>query len=176
MGERDRARLLLQEGKSFFDSLPPGMQPNRPIFWCNWRGSSPIKPWHGCRSSRITRIPPPATMTWPRSPSELATDHPAEAERFFNLREGSGPVLPTTDTLRLCRRLARVDPPRARRVAASLSGPGARACAWAFVALGLAEKGNADASEALDHAIQEIDRLRESGRAPNGSTSSAASA
>jgi hypothetical protein len=66
----------------------------------------------------------------------------------------------------LCRRLARVDPPRARRVAASLGSPGARACAWAFVALGLAEKANVDASLALDHAIREIDRIRESGPAP----------
>ena len=68
--------------------------------------------------------------------------------------------------LRLCRRLARVDPPRARRVAASLSGPGTRACAWASVAVGLAEKDKAGASEALDRAIQEIDRLRESGPGP----------
>ena len=68
-----------------------------------------------------------------------------------------------TDVLRLCRRLARVDPARARRVAASLGGPGIRACAWAYVALGLAEKDKAGASEAMDRAIEEIDRLRESG-------------
>ena len=38
--------------------------------------------------------------------------------------------------------------------------------AWAFVALGLAEKDKAGASEAMDRAIQEIDRLRESGPGP----------
>ena len=44
-----------------------------------------------------------------------------------------------------------------------LNIPGARASAWAYVALGLAEKDKAGASEAIDRAIQEIDRLRESG-------------
>jgi len=63
----------------------------------------------------------------------------------------------------MCRRLAGVDPVRARRVAASIRGQGERVCAWAFVALGLAEKDQAGAREAVDHAIDGIDRLRESG-------------
>ena len=98
---------------------------------------------------------------------QLATDHPAEAERFFNLRDGRNErfsirhrrpaTLPSSRPSRSA---------RARRVAASLGGPGIRACAWAYVALGLAEKDKAGASEAMDRAIQEIDRLRESGPAP----------
>jgi hypothetical protein len=98
---------------------------------------------------------------------QLAASHPAEAEQAFNLREDGvdqGPVFFTT--LQFFRRLARVDPPRARRVAASLVGTGTRACAWASVAAGLAEKDRPGASEALDRAIQEIDRLRESGPGP----------
>ena len=96
---------------------------------------------------------------------QLATDHPADAERFFNLRDGRNErFLSGTDVLRL----ALVSPEsiqRARRVAASLGGPGIRACAWAYVALGLAEKDKAGASEAMDRAIEEIDRLRELGPA-----------
>ena len=70
----------------------------------------------------------------------------------------------------LCRRLAQVDPPRARRVAESLHGAGARACGWAYVALGLAEKDKPGASAAMDRAIEEIDRLRESGAGPDAVT------
>ena len=66
----------------------------------------------------------------------------------------------------LCRRLARIDSPRARRVAAAQQGPAERAIAWAYVALGLAEKDKAGAGEAVDRAIAEIDRLRESGPGP----------
>jgi hypothetical protein len=97
---------------------------------------------------------------------QLAIDHAAEAEQVFNLRDVGNNQLPSMPyALRLCRRLARVDPTRARRVAASLSGPGIRACAWAYVALGLAEKDKAGAALAMDRAIEEIDRLRESGLA-----------
>ena len=94
----------------------------------------------------------------------LATDHPAEAEQVFNLRQAGGTDgLLVFDVLRLCRRLARVDPPRARRFAASHGSRGIRACAWASVAVGMADRDKAGASEALDRAIEEIDRLRESG-------------
>ena len=95
----------------------------------------------------------------------LATDHPARAEEVFHLREGVDDRLLASShyALLLCHRLARVDPPCARRVAASLNIPGARASAWAYVALGLAEKDKAGAFDAIDRAIQEIDRLRESG-------------
>jgi hypothetical protein len=164
MGERDRARLVIQAGKTIFDPLMNAGGPIQTIF-----------------PGQLARLEPGRVMEWLQKlrssdardvevtlvAAQLATDHPADAERVFHLREGGGAQhLSHTDTLRLCRRLARVDPPRARRVAASLDIPGARACAWAFVALGLAETGHADASEALDHAIREIDRIRESGPAP----------
>ncbi len=40
--------------------------------------------------------------------------------------------------------------------------------AWAYVALGLAEaaKDRSEVSEAIDHSIREIDRLRETGPGP----------
>jgi hypothetical protein len=95
---------------------------------------------------------------------QLTIDDPAEAERFF--QSADWPGFRVELPLRLCRRLARVDCPRARRFAASLPSPGARVCAWAFVALGLAEKDQAAAREALDRAIESIDRLRETGPSP----------
>ena len=68
----------------------------------------------------------------------LTFDQAEETERFYDLagvREFG-----IAGTMRMCRRLARVDPPRARKVAAGFRLPGERVCAWAFVALGLAEK------------------------------------
>ena len=74
----------------------------------------------------------------------LADEHPAEAEQIFNGRTPGRLAVPLiTDELRFCRRLAHSDPARAGRVEASLSGPGARACAWAFVALGQAGRDRA---------------------------------
>jgi hypothetical protein len=164
MGERDRARLLIQAGKTIFDPLISAGGPSQTIFPGQLARTEPgpVMEWLQKLRSSDARDAEIALVA-----AQLATDYPADAERVFNLREGVGEEqLSHADTLRLCRRLARVDPPRARRVAASLGIPGARACAWAFVALGLAEKANAGASEAVDHAIQEIDRIRKSGPAP----------
>jgi hypothetical protein len=165
LGERDRARLVIQAGKTIFDPMTRAGGPYQTRF-----------------PAQLARLEPVQAREWlqrlPKSRSTdaeiaevsdaLATDDPAEAERVFNLRDGTADQFPSHySTMRLCRRLARVDPTRARGVAASVLGRGQRVCAWAFVALGLAEKGNADASEALDRAIQEIDRLRESGPGPD---------
>ena len=160
MGERDRARLLLHETEISNDVLHTGYL------------------------GQLTRLDPDQAMKqWQKHPTlgnssqhdawltaialQIATEYPADAERFFNMRDGRDNRFPSsTDTLQLCRRLARVDPTRAGRVAASLSDPGMRACSWAYVALGLAEKDKGGASEAMDRAIQEIDRMRESGPVP----------
>ena len=156
IGERDRARLVLEEGKSSSNVFHTGylgqlarLDPDHVMAQLQ-KQPNYINPSQ--RDAEVTAIA-----------VQLATDHPADAERFFNLRLGHTDRFPTgTDTLRLCLRLARVDPTRARRVVASLGEPGIRACAWANVALGLAEKDKAGASEAMDRAIQEIDRLRTS--------------
>ncbi len=68
--------------------------------------------------------------------------------------------------MQICRRLGKVDGERAERIAAAVETPGARACAWAFTALGAAERDKAAASRALDRAIEAIDRVRESGPGP----------
>jgi RNA polymerase sigma factor (sigma-70 family) len=160
MGERDRARLLLRDEEISNDVLRTG------------------------NLGQLARLDPKQAMEqWQKQPTrgnssqhdawltaialQIATEYPADAERFLNMQDGRDNRFPSnTDTLQLCRRLARVDPTRARRIAASLSDPGMRACSWAYVALGLAEKDKRAASEAMDRAIQEIDRMRESGPVP----------
>ncbi len=139
---------------------------SRQGFWANWRGSSRSRLSRDCRTYPIGLLPPRNGLL-AEVAVQLATEHPAQAEQVFNLREDRGEQNHIVFTeLRLCRRLARVDPPRARRVAATLVGTGTRACAWASVAVGLAEKDKAGAAEAMDRAIHEIDRLRESGPGP----------
>ncbi len=102
---------------------------------------------------------------------QLATDHPALAEQVFNLRTGGiDRSISSLDVMRLCRRLAGVDPPRARRVVDSISDPATRACGFAYMALGLAEKARPGAMDAIDRAIREIDRLRESAPVTEPST------
>jgi hypothetical protein len=158
MGEFDRARRVLEEGRASDNFFQTGflgqlarLEPQQVI-------------------ARLRKLPTGAGL-YPRNLElaevavQLATDHPAEAEQVFNLRDGGNEQGQANDhALQLCRRLARVDPPRARRIAASLSGPAIRACGWAHVALGLAEKDKAGAAEAIDRSIEEIDLLRDSGR------------
>ena len=161
MGERDRARPLLDEGKALNDVLQAEflgqlgrLEPTEVM--------ARLQKLSAPRNNRNYRDNVLAEVA-----VQLATDRPALAEQVFNLRDDSGDQNHVVYTeLRLCRRLARVDPARARRVAASLIGTGTRACGWASVAAGLAEKDKAGASEALDRAVREIDRLRESGPGP----------
>jgi hypothetical protein len=102
-----------------------------------------------------------------RTAAELAIDRPADAERFFNLREESDLDYDCYfHVLQICRRLARIDPARARRIATSLAGPGRRACAWAFVAHGVAGRNLPAAREAIDRAIEAIDQVRAPGSKP----------
>ena len=157
MDELDRARRVLEEGKTSDNFFQTGflgqlarLEPRQVI-------------------ARLQKLPTGVdsysrNLEMAEVAVQLATDHPAEAEQVFNLRDGGNePGHAKNYVSRLCRRLARVDPTRARRIAASLSDPGIRACAWAYVALGLTEKDRAGAAEAIDRAIEELDRLRESG-------------
>ncbi len=74
----------------------------------------------------------------------LATEHPIEAERIFQLVDDSVKVdaLQRKDqlTLRLCGLMAKSDPERAKRLIAGLKTPGEQACARALLAFGLADR------------------------------------
>ncbi len=172
LGERDRARLLLQKGKSLYDAVPAGSTGTLPEFL---RQLARLEPDPAIeRLRKIPDLTKSSTMVLlydsPASVAVgLATDHPAEAEWAFNLWDRTGVQwqwYTNRCTMSLCYRLARVDPARACRVAMAQRGPAERALAWAYVALGLAEKDRAGAAEAIDHAIDEIDRLRQSGPGP----------
>jgi hypothetical protein len=158
LGSIDRSRAVLHEGLKVYDSLPYSATNNSFL-------SQLIRLEPELALARIQKVPRrDRFLAFADVAPELTIDRRAEAERFFNRGEYVNVTI--SGTLRLCRRLARVDPPRARRVAAALRAPGERVCAWAFVALGLAEKDHAGALDAVDQAITEIDRLRESGPGP----------
>ncbi len=93
----------------------------------------------------------------------LASEHPAEAERVFQLIDDRSDA-PSYEhkneiALRLCRPLAKTDPERARRLIAGLKIPREQACGWALVALGLADRDKPAARAALAESIRLIDRL-----------------
>jgi RNA polymerase sigma factor (sigma-70 family) len=157
LGEVERAKQLLLESLERSDALPDSLRSGRFLAQL-----SRLEP--ELALARIQKIADPRLRdsSFENAAMVLAIAHPAEAERFFNLSEGRATGLITLP-LSLCRRLARVDPPRARRVAASLSSPGGRVCAWAYVALGLVEQDRPAALAALDDAIAAIDQLRELG-------------
>lgn len=165
IGDRDRARLLLEDEKVSTAVFQRGFL--RPL-----AGLDPEKALAQLQKQPALTDPSYRARELTEIAFQIATDHPARAEEVFRLREGVDDRLLASSHygLGLCRRLARVDPTRARRVAASLNVAGARACGWAYVALGLAETDKAGVSEAIDRAIQEIDRLRETGPAPEPAT------
>jgi hypothetical protein len=87
----------------------------------------------------------------------LAFEHPAEAEALLDRLEE--PIWRVLAAPRVCRRLARNDLPRARRIADALPYPAERAYAWTFLADGLAASDRTASLIALDRALREIDRL-----------------
>ncbi len=166
LGERDRARLLLQKAKTSYDSVRSESAGTLPEFLMQLARLEPDQ-----AVERLRKLPDlNKDTTWPPLYDSaaavavgLAIDHPAEAERALNLWNRSGiQILTNHYVMQLCYRLARADPTCARRVAMAQRGPAERALAWAYVALGLAETEKTGAAEAVDHAIEEIDRLRES--------------
>ncbi len=93
----------------------------------------------------------------------LANDRPAEAERVYQLIDDL-PDVPSYErknevVLRLCLPMAKTDSERARRLIAGLKIPREQACAWALVALGLADRDKPAARSALAESIRLIDRL-----------------
>ena len=102
-----------------------------------------------------------------RIAESLAIEHPAEAERVFELTDDS-PRTPMQVRSRialqlgLCRRLAKSDPPRARRIIAGMQTPRDQALGWALLALGLADRDKQAANTALAESIQAIDRMPDS--------------
>ena len=143
----------------------------------NWsRRYQSLERYHADFLSTAARIEPDRVLSLDPGPQQrraaghcyaavaesLANEHPAEAERVFQLIDDSSRVAGENRTqiaLRLCRRLAKTDPERARRIIAGLKTPQDQACGWALLALGLAERDKPAARSALAESIQVIDRL-----------------
>ncbi len=84
-----------------------------------------------------------------------AFEHPAEAEQVWRLLHE--PTWRQNAGWRICRRLARNDPDRARRIAAEFPSAAERAYAWTFLADGLVAGDPAGAHAAFDKALHELD-------------------
>ena len=169
LGERDRARLVLAPVQAIVDA------PAAPPLDFFLTALARVDPDHAVQ--RLQKMPRPSgdpgvTNFYDYAAAiaaELATERPDEAVRVFNLWERAGVQhVANREAMRMCRRLARVGPDRARGFASSQRGPAERALAWACVGLGVADKKDSSgAIEAIDRAIEEIDRLRESGPGPD---------
>jgi hypothetical protein len=160
LGEVDKARPLIREGLELIAALTA---PER---------------YHVDFLSTAARIEPDRVLSLIRDLSNarrqhcyaavaesLANEHPAEAERVFQLIDESSRTFGQNRNqiaLRLCRRLAKTDPERARRIIVGLKTPQDQACGWALLALGLAERDKPAARSALAESIQTIDRLVDS--------------
>ena len=161
------ARLLLEEGKAIDDARFPRSAFSIDDFLMQLARLDPDQ-----ALERLRKLPTAILLGDPYDPGAavavaLATDHPAKAEQAFHLWKRNWVHSDHTNryVMHLCRRLAQVDPAIARRVAASRQPGGARD---GLGLRGARPGGNQKVRrvEAIDNAIQEIDRLRESGPGP----------
>jgi hypothetical protein len=154
LGESAKAKVLFTEARKLVETLPPLK-----------RGDA------GSFAAHLARVEPAEALALVKDimrergrqrvlgniASRLAFEHPAEAERALSLIEE--PIWRIWCAPRICRRLARNDVARARRIAAGLPYPTERAYAWTFIADGLTGSDGTGASAALDQALREIDSI-----------------
>jgi hypothetical protein len=161
VGEIDQARPLIREGLELFDALPEAERYHFDFLATAARiESERVLSLVRAVSSTARRRTFYAAIT-----ESLANEHPAEAERVFQLIDDSARVARQSRTqiaLRLCRRMAKTDPERARRIIAELKTPQDQACGWALLTLGQADRDNPAARSSLAESIRIIDRLLDS--------------
>jgi hypothetical protein len=154
LGERPKAMALFAEGRKLVETLAPlkrtdaggllthlaWIDPTAPVDLL--QGVGPDR-WHERILANIA--------------IRAAYEHPADAEQVLNLIHE--PLWRIESAPRVCRRMARSDSDRARRIAASLPTTSERAIAWTFLADGLRLRPTdpAAARAALEQAIKEID-------------------
>lgn len=157
------AKPLVEEGFKILDSQPRVSGAALTVFLAQAARLDPAKV-----RSRIEKVfdPEIRDLLYGSAAIAMAISHPADAERFFGLSEQKRGYQAFSTVIRLCRQLAKVDPARAARIASEVETPGARACAWAYSALGASERDKQAASQFLDRSIEAIDSVRESGPGP----------
>ncbi len=160
LGEIDKARPLILEGLKICDALPPRERYDTDFLAIAARIElDRVLSLIRDQSSARRRI------CYFAIAEALATEHPAEAERVFQLVDDSDsrevPALQGKNqlTIRLCGLMSKSDPERARRLIAGLKTPHEQACAWALLALGLADRDLPGARSALAESIKLIDGL-----------------
>ena len=133
LGETEKARALFAEGRKLVETLPPQKRTDAGSFLAHLARVEPAVPLALIEDVGPTRW---RERTYGNIAIRLAFEHPAEAEAVLNRIEE--PIWRIFGAPRICRRLARKDWPRARRIAAGLPNPAERAYAWTFLADGLA--------------------------------------
>ncbi len=142
LGEVEKGRELLLEAFQLLEAIPP---PRRSLNRTFLATAARID------LERVLSLIKDATTPANRQSclvvvaASLANEHPAEAERVFRLfvNGASDPRLSRQKSmliLHLCHRMAKVDPERARRILAGLNDPAEQSCAWALLAIGLADR------------------------------------
>jgi hypothetical protein len=166
LGEVEKARTLVVEGIKSLEAAPPAQR---------WLNEYFLETAARLELDRVLSLVKDTTN--PRGPQShaslaaiavsLANDHPAQAERVFQLFDQEPPTRlsareRTGLVLHLSRRMARTDPEWMRRIIAGLKDPGEQACAWALLAAGLADRDKPASRSALTESIRVIDRLLDS--------------
>jgi hypothetical protein len=154
LGESDKARALFAEGRKLVEALPPQKRTDAGSFQAHLARVEP--------DAAMSLIKDVGPMRWRQRiygniAIRLAFEHPAEAEVVLNQLEE--PIWRIWGAPRICRRLARNDLARAKRIAASSPHAPERAYAWTFLADGLSTSDRTGASAALDQALREIDAI-----------------
>jgi Carboxypeptidase regulatory-like domain len=159
IGEVEKARPLIREGWEITAALPKEQRYER-SFLAAAAGFETDRAVALIRDISRPRLRRDYSMEVAES---LASAHPAEAERVFQLvddsSEASAYNRKDTIALRLCTRMAKTDPERARRLIAGLKNPREQACGWALLAFVLADRNMPAARSALAESIRLIDRL-----------------
>jgi hypothetical protein len=152
LGERPKAMALFADGLKLIETLPPLKRTDAGgllthLAWVDPK--APVELLQGVGRDRWhERILANIAI-------RAAYEHPAEAERI--LGQIHEPTWRVESAPRICRRMARNDPDRARRIAASLPSAPERVHAWTFLADALRLTDPAAASATLDRAIKEND-------------------
>jgi hypothetical protein len=154
LGQKQKAEELFGEGRALLDALTPEKRTDAGSFLTHLARVDP--------TSSMSFLKNVGTDRWNQRmianvASRLAFAFPTEAERAWEqLRE---PLWRKDAGLRICRRMARIDPERARRMAARFPDAAERAFAWTFLAEGLRETDPDGARGVLDRAIAELDSI-----------------
>jgi hypothetical protein len=154
LGEKDRAMALFQEGLKLVEALPAAKRTDAGNFIVRMARVEPDLP-----EKLLKGVGPESwrQRMFGNAAIRLAYEHPAEAERLHErIHE---PIFRNIAGLRLCRRLARSDPERARRIASRMTTAAERAYARIFLADGLPEGKTGEVGALLDRALEEMDAL-----------------